>query len=153
MQTFAEFHNALRILANIDMSEMVEAGAIASDDTSGYSAFAADPWRWLIRAGDDEARAVWRIVLARQPKKAGGPITLAPRARLNIEEMIEAESAVGDPQDAADLTMLLKAHDGATELLTALKRLATVADGCGWVRRADDALSEAFAAIAKAEGR
>ena len=30
---------------------------------------------------------------------------------------------MGDPQDAADLTMLLKAHDVASELLEALRKL------------------------------
>ena len=53
-----------------------------------------------------------------------GPITLSPRARQNIEELIEAEEACGDPQEAADLTMLLKAHDMAAELLAALRPLA-----------------------------
>jgi len=53
-------------------------------------------------------------------------IKLSPAARARIEETIEARTAMGsdeDRQEAADLTMLLKAHDVA------------------------------YAAIAKAEGR
>jgi len=69
--TLAEFHNALRILAGIDMRELVHAGAISGDDTGGWQSFRDNPWRWFIRAGDDEAAAVWRIVEARQPKRRG----------------------------------------------------------------------------------
>ncbi len=67
--TFAEFHNALRILASIDRCELIDAGALSDDDTGGWLAFRDDPWRWFVRAGDDEARAVWRIIEARQPKR------------------------------------------------------------------------------------
>ncbi len=66
---FAEFHNALRILANIDMRDLVAAGALSDDDTAGWQAFRDNPWRWFIQVGDAERAAVWRIVLARQPKK------------------------------------------------------------------------------------
>ncbi len=44
-------------------------------------------------------------------------IKLNARARQNIEDLIESAHAVGDdPQDAADLTMLLEAHDAAARL-------------------------------------
>lgn len=67
--TLAEFHNALRILASIDMRELVHAGAISGDDTGGWQSFRDNPWRWFIRADDDTATAVWRIIESRQPKK------------------------------------------------------------------------------------
>ncbi len=74
MMTFSEFHNALRILSSIDMRELVHAGAISDDDTGGWQSFRDNPWRWFIRAGDDEAAAVWRIIESRQPKKVPDPI-------------------------------------------------------------------------------
>lgn len=81
-------------------------------------------------------------------------IKLSGAARARIEENIETLTEMGDAEDrqeAADLTMLLKAHDVAAELLAALKGLAAVAPlGTKQVR---EALDVAYAAIAKAEGR
>lgn len=51
-------------------------------------------------------------------------ITLSAAARARIEENIETLIAMGDAddrQEAADLTMLLKAHDAAAGLLGALR--------------------------------
>lgn len=60
------FHNRLRILINIDMSELVNAGIISSDDTSQWIAFRDNPWRWFIRAEDEQVSRVWKIVEHRE---------------------------------------------------------------------------------------
>jgi len=66
--TFAEFHNALRVLTSIDKHELVEAGVIDSSETghSEWIAFRDDPFRWFIRADDDGAAKLWTIIERRQ---------------------------------------------------------------------------------------
>lgn len=75
------FHNRLRILLGIDMSELVNAGAISSDDTASWTSFRDNPWRWFIKAGDAEQAAIWSIIERREggaaasaPKPATGPV-------------------------------------------------------------------------------
>jgi hypothetical protein len=66
--TFEEFHNALRIMRNIDMHELVEAGVFHADNVQGYRAFASDPYRWFIGASDGAAKRVFDLVIAQQPE-------------------------------------------------------------------------------------
>lgn len=68
--TFAEFHNALRILRSIDMHELVEVGVFRSGDIEGYRKFADDPYGWFIRASDGAAKAVYQIVEQRNQRRA-----------------------------------------------------------------------------------
>jgi len=87
-------------------------------------------------------------------------IKLSPAARARIEETIEARTAMGsdeDRQEAADLTMLLKAHDVAAGLLTALKLAEMALRNADPIRhtgaaleRHTKALESARAAISKA---
>lgn len=58
--TFAEFHNALRIMLNIDRDEL-------GLDVFAWQTFQRDPYRWFIKACDADARKVWKIIEARQP--------------------------------------------------------------------------------------
>jgi hypothetical protein len=62
---FGDFHNRLRILACIDRDELVAAGI----DVGEWLAFQSDPWRWLIRASDQDAARVWAILDARSAPK------------------------------------------------------------------------------------
>lgn len=59
---FAEFHNGLRILMNIDRDELVTAGIIPHADRNKWGEFRRDPFRWLIRADDKSAAKLWAIV-------------------------------------------------------------------------------------------
>jgi hypothetical protein len=56
---FEDFHRTLRLLATVDMQELVDAEAIHEGDLPTWNAFRADPLRWLLRADDDTAHAVW----------------------------------------------------------------------------------------------
>ena len=64
--TFAEFHNALRILLSIDCHELEMAGVIKIGDVNAWGEFRRDPFRWLIRADDKAAPKLWAIVQRRQ---------------------------------------------------------------------------------------
>lgn len=61
-----EFHNALRILGNIERDELLSAGVTLTD--LQWSVFQTDPFRWLIKASDEDAPKVWALIEARQPK-------------------------------------------------------------------------------------
>lgn len=52
------------------------------------------------------------------------------------------------PESTADVLIFCE----APKLFEALKRLTTVAKGCGWLRHEGDAIEEAEAVIAAAEG-
>lgn len=62
---FDEFHNALRIMLSIDMHELVSAGIIAPGDIAAWTAFSSNPFRWFIRADDDQAQRLWTIIQER----------------------------------------------------------------------------------------
>lgn len=60
--TFLGFHNALRVMLNVEMDDLVKARIFAPDDIDGYRKFSADPYRWFIRADQVTADRFWRIV-------------------------------------------------------------------------------------------
>ncbi|HQS14975.1 hypothetical protein [Reyranella sp.] len=64
--TFAEFHNALRILTSIDRHELEAAGVIKAGDHNAWGTFTRDPFRWFIRADDASAAKLWGIIERRQ---------------------------------------------------------------------------------------
>ncbi len=64
--TFAEFHNALRILTSIDQCELEDAGVIKPGDMASWGPFSRDPFRWFIRADDETAAKLWAIIERRQ---------------------------------------------------------------------------------------
>ena len=60
MDDFRQFHNRLRILLNIDRHE---AAALADAET--WFNFQRDPFRWFIKASDDDARSIWDAMMKR----------------------------------------------------------------------------------------
>ncbi len=63
--TFAEFHNGLRILLNIDRDELEAAGVIQHGDRRAWGEFRTDPFRWFIRASDERADKLWTLMKER----------------------------------------------------------------------------------------
>lgn len=59
----AEFHNGLRILTSIDMSELVAGKVIEADDEAEWKAFRDNPWKWMITADDEQAEALWALMV------------------------------------------------------------------------------------------
>lgn len=73
--TFDEFHNALRIMASLDEHELVAASVIESDDKGAWGDFTADPYRWFIRAADQDAVKLWALIQSRQTKPRSEGVT------------------------------------------------------------------------------
>lgn len=63
-----DFANRLRILLSIDLDELQQVGLMfnAKPDNPGawaqWRRFRADPFRYLISCGDDDAAKIWSIV-------------------------------------------------------------------------------------------
>jgi hypothetical protein len=66
--THHQFLNAIKILHSIDMHELVEAGAMQHGDGATWQAFRSNPCKWLIRADDKTADAIYGIIERRQPR-------------------------------------------------------------------------------------
>jgi hypothetical protein len=81
---FTEFHNALRILLNIDGDQFAKAvieaqanipATMRDDPERMWPAFRENPWRWMIKAPTPQAKAIWALVEARQPASKVGRTT------------------------------------------------------------------------------
>lgn len=62
---FADFHNRMRVLLNIDMHDFVAAGI----EPARWEAFRDDPHRFFIRADDETAEKLWSLVEARATRR------------------------------------------------------------------------------------
>ena len=87
---FEDFHKSLRLLTTVDMQELVDAGVMLPDDRATWKAFRADPARWLLRANDDTAHAVWK---AMQRHKRRGEMIFADEEP-DVSELVH-ETATG----------------------------------------------------------
>lgn len=72
--TFTQFHNAMRILFNIDADEFIQ--AVYGRDTKppddsrewkDWKFFRDHPHEWFLRAPTEKAEAIYAIIEARQP--------------------------------------------------------------------------------------
>ena len=62
MMRLAEFHNALRILINLDRDDLEGAGIIKRGDHNSWGTFHRDPFRWFIRTDDETARKLFTLI-------------------------------------------------------------------------------------------
>ena len=74
--THLEFHNALRILLNLDFRDLVQAGVFAAHDDAGWEPFQRDPFRYFIRTDDATAARIWDLIQTRQPRRASSQTSL-----------------------------------------------------------------------------
>jgi hypothetical protein len=58
--TLRQFHNALRILLNIDAPDLYD--ALGRKDAIAWRSFVDNPFRWFITASDADAEAIWNLV-------------------------------------------------------------------------------------------
>lgn len=66
-----KFHNACRILLNIDKDELERAGVIAVDQVGGgdWKRFNDDILMFVIKLPTPRFEALWRLVEERQPER------------------------------------------------------------------------------------
>ncbi len=62
---FREFHNAIRVVMNIDRGELVDAGVMDESDHAAWRRFEADPFRFFISLQQEEAERFWYVIDSR----------------------------------------------------------------------------------------
>lgn len=67
--SLALFHNALRILLNLERFNLQDGGVISVRDDAAWLRFSNDPFRWFIAASDEQKRALWNVIESRQPER------------------------------------------------------------------------------------
>lgn len=76
--SLTRFHNALRILHNLDLADMVEADVLPKYSDGNFNSagvigmfteFRRDPTGWFIRATDHQQERLWALIESRQPKE------------------------------------------------------------------------------------
>ncbi len=60
------FHNALRIMNCLDRDELVRGGVLAAGDGPGWHRFRSNPAIFMVRADDETAARLWRLIEGRQ---------------------------------------------------------------------------------------
>ena len=57
--TLEDFLDGLQTLLALDLQEVSASGAMSEHDLARWNSFRADPARWLVRADEETARALW----------------------------------------------------------------------------------------------
>jgi uncharacterized damage-inducible protein DinB len=57
--TYDEFRSGLRLLSQLQRKDLIRLQAFTEDDYQAWADFKRDPLRWLLRADDHRAAAVW----------------------------------------------------------------------------------------------
>jgi hypothetical protein len=73
---FEEFHGALRVLATLNMQDLVDADAIDQSDDVAWNAFQADPLLWILRADQRRSAALWEALRRRASFLSLPPCTI-----------------------------------------------------------------------------
>ena len=60
--TFRNFHNALRILFNLDADDLIGSGVLTDKQ---WPEFRDNPHRWFIQADDQTAYQLWLLIVSR----------------------------------------------------------------------------------------
>lgn len=64
---FRRFHNALRILINIGMRDLEQAGVIENGDWDMWVRFQDNPSLFFVRVSEARAEKLWALIEAHQP--------------------------------------------------------------------------------------
>lgn len=71
MMDAAKFHNACRIMLNIDLDELEKAGVITPGANGGsdWKRFNEDPLIFMIKLPTERFNRLWALIEARQPEQ------------------------------------------------------------------------------------
>lgn len=69
MMDASRFHNALRIMMNLDRHHLVEAGVIAATDEGAWKAFRDYPHEASLHLRDENFDRLFALIESRQPKR------------------------------------------------------------------------------------
>lgn len=94
-----EFHNALKVMASIDMDELVNAGVIQSGDFITWGEFRENPYHFFICSADDVAKRIWGVLMERMmgnciKKGIKEDKTMTDYMPIDVETIEETDEAV-----------------------------------------------------------
>lgn len=82
-----EFHNGLRILINLDLHDLKAEGLFTEpgkNSADNWHSFRDNPWRYFIKASDNEVNRIWLAMQKRMtPASPGG-------GRMDLPEVSDA---------------------------------------------------------------
>ena len=88
--TYEDFCEGLKLLARLERNELIHLRALTEDDYQAWGDFKRDPLRWLLRADDHRAAAVWSAI-ERGRKGRPRPSFIEdgePSSELNVIQLI-----------------------------------------------------------------
>jgi hypothetical protein len=90
---YDEFCDGLRLLSQLQRQELIYLHAFTKDDYQAWADFKRDPLRWLLRADDHRAAAVWAAM--EHSRKGRPPINAyesSKRLELNVIQLIPQDN-------------------------------------------------------------
>ena len=88
--TLEGFLDGLQTLLALDLQEVSASGAMSEHDLARWNSFRADPARWLVRADEETARALW-LAMERHKSRPNRTIG-APASELNVIQFIPGKA-------------------------------------------------------------
>lgn len=97
--TYEDFCEGLQLLARLERHELIHIRAVTEDDYRAWSDFKRDPLRWLLRADDHRAAAIWGAI---ERGRRGRPRTnvveeTEPTSELNVIQLVPRD--IPDPSN------------------------------------------------------
>jgi hypothetical protein len=90
--TYDDFYEGLRLLSQLKRQELILLQAFTEDDWQSWADFRRDPLRWLLRADDHRAAALWSAIERRRKgrRPPGNPIEAIdhPAPELNVIQFV-----------------------------------------------------------------
>lgn len=65
----ARFHNAIRIMWNLDRHHLVEAGVLEAGDEESWRSFRSKPCETAIRLPTERFEKLFKLIESRQPER------------------------------------------------------------------------------------
>ena len=88
--TYEDFCEGLQLLARLERHELIHLRALTEDDYQAWGDFKRDPLRWLLRADDHRAAAVWSAIA--RGRKGRPPANFVedaePSSELNVIRLV-----------------------------------------------------------------
>jgi len=84
-----EFHSTLRVLATLNMQDLVDAGAIDQSDDAAWNAFKADPLLWILCADERCSVGLWRAMERRASALPLPPFTIERQAAVAHADIVQ----------------------------------------------------------------
>jgi hypothetical protein len=92
--TYEDFCEGLQLLARLERHELVHLHAVTEDDYQAWRDFKRDPLRWLLRADDHRAAAIWGAIerARRRRPRADFFDAAKPSSQLNVIQLVPRDT-------------------------------------------------------------